>query len=114
MEEAMGQLEANKVRDGLYYGNELVEAVRCGDLERCKKIITLPVEEGGLLLLRYFGEDKQGNSALNLAAKNGHTEVVKLLLGQKCCADIKSVELARENGHQEIVALIKSFKNKDI
>ena len=114
-----GMAEANKFRDGEYYGNELVIAACNGDLDRCKEILTIPVEEGGLILLRLIGVDNQGNSALDLAAKNGHTEIVKLFLESGMGVDGKNtqgktpLELARENGHQEIVALIKSFTNKD-
>jgi uncharacterized protein len=113
-----GMAEANKFRDGECYGNELVIAACNGDLGRCKEILTLPVEEGGLGLLRVLGKDNQGNSALHLAAKNGHTEIVKLFLESGMGAEGKNsqgkapLELARENGHQEMVDLIKFFKNK--
>lgn len=71
--------EANKVKFGTTTGQEILQAAKNGDLETIKRLMSLPVEKGGLLLLRLIARDESGNSALDLATKYGHKDIVKYL-----------------------------------
>lgn len=111
-----GMDEANKIKFGSYSGDKLLEAAKHGDFNLCKHIISLPVEEGGLILLRFLGKDNLGNTALHLASKNGHIEIVKLLLDNGVGTDSRNElgktpkELATNNGHKDIVDLFDAYR----
>lgn len=110
--------DVNKFRDGTYYGEQLIDAARDGDVNRCKEILERPVETSGLILLRYLGKDSQDNSALHLAAKNGHLDVVKLLLENGMGPEGRNnigktpADLAKESGYQHIIHIIEANWNK--
>lgn len=112
--EGMG--EANKIKFGSMSGDKLLEAARRGDTNLCKHIISLPVEEGGLILLRFLGKDNDGNTAMHLASKHGHIEILKLLLNNGIGADSKNglgktpKDLADDNGHKDIVNLLDTHR----
>lgn len=76
------QSEVRRFQEGHYYGETLLEASKNGDYEKVREIITMPVEKGGLLLLRFTARNKEGKSALHLAAENGHIAIVECLLSQ--------------------------------
>lgn len=76
------QSEVRRFQEGHYYGEALLEASKDGDYEKVREIITMPVEKGGLLLLRFTACNKEGKSALHLAAENGHIAIVEYLLSQ--------------------------------
>lgn len=62
---------ASLVRLGHLWGDKLHEASRSGDVEKVREIIAMPVETGGLLLMRYMSTDENGNNALHLTAQAG-------------------------------------------
>jgi len=59
-----------------------------------------------------------GGTALMLAAANGHTETVKLLLDRRANINVRdnegktALEWARERGHTEIVELIEAASQR--
>jgi len=71
--------EANKIKFGEITGQKILQAAKRGDLEAIKRLMALPVEEGGLLLLRFLAKDENGNTALDLATINGHKDIVEYL-----------------------------------
>jgi len=114
-----GMSEANKIKFGHIYGEKLLKAAGQGDLHTIKEIMSLPVETGGLLMLRLIAKDKDGNTALHLAVAQGHGEIVEYLLSQGLRGfDVKNnagetpIDLAKENGHEEISKLMLSYEKK--
>ncbi len=64
------------------------------------------------------GQDWSGFTALMSAARNGHTEVVKLLLAAGANVSAKNnkgetaLSTARMRGHEEIQELLKHYQSK--
>ena len=85
-----------------------------GDIGQIKDIMTTEYVILGIDLLRarISIKDKDGNTALILASKNGHTDIVKLLFQKG--ADLENqnkdgstaLMLASDNGHTEIVKIL--------
>jgi len=109
---------ANAVKFGHRWGMELLEASRNGDVERVREIIAMPVETGGLLLLRFSSRDEKGNTALHLAARAGHLEIVRLLVEVGLNSqntnqqDFTPFALAKKSGHEEIVEYLSGIANE--
>ena len=65
-------------------------------------------------------QENSGLSALMIASQNGHTEVVKLLLGKGAQVNMQensgwsALMIASENGHTEVVKLLLEKVNMQI
>lgn len=87
---------------------QLLDAARAGDLATVTTLIN-----AGMFVDTYYTHDPNyGETALMLAARNGHTEMVDFLLSRGANPDVqndrgKTAEtLAQESGHGDIAALI--------
>ena len=100
----IGNLEILKslTANNSYYG------VASSDME---KIAT----EGYLDILEWFFDEMKARWTLkysDIAAKNGHLEMVKYLLKKKKNFSNKAIDYAAENGHLEVVKLLHSKRKK--
>ncbi|MFZ4438167.1 MAG: ankyrin repeat domain-containing protein [Syntrophales bacterium] len=103
------QSEVGRFQEGVYYGETLLKASQDGDYDKVREIIALPVEKGGFLLLRLLTCNKEGKSALHLAAENGHVAIVEYLLSQGMMMNVE--DLSGET-HTTIKELIKKYESK--
>lgn len=71
--------------------------------------MALPVEKGGLLLLRYLARNLEGKSPLQLAAENGYAEIVEFLLSHWMRVPVEDLS---ENIPKGIKKLIGNHENK--
>lgn len=69
---------ANSFKLGELTGQKLIQAVKYQNLNEIKKLLSLPVDEGGLILLRLTAKDKYGETAKDIALKSNNEEI-KLL-----------------------------------
>ncbi len=96
-------LKKNLMRFHKTRNQELIKAAKIGDFERTKNLIDAGAELNA--------KDSEGWTALHLAAKNGHTKIVNLLLVNKAPIDahydgVTALHWAVENGHTAIVNLL--------
>jgi len=111
--------DAKIFNSGNVTGQELLSAVREGDLEGAKRLMSLPVARGGLVFLRLVAKDAEGSNALHLAAAGGHKEIAVFLMEQGLAAmNMKNSggktpkDLAAENNNKEILDLMAAFEQK--
>ena len=116
-EEALNALEdVRRFQEGEYYGRQLLEAARQGNLCRVKEILELPADKGGLILLRLLSRDNANNSALHLAVMGGYTEVVEALLGAGVRPGSKNglgqteFDIADEVANEEVIDLLNCYR----
>jgi hypothetical protein len=69
---------ANSFKLGELIGQKLIQSVKNQNLNEIKKLLSLPVDEGGLILLRLTAKDKYGETAKDIALKSNNEEI-KLL-----------------------------------
>jgi hypothetical protein len=70
---------ANKFKFGVITGKKIVAAVKANDVSEVKRLINLPVDEGGLLLLRFTQTDEYGKIAIQTAEEMDNQEILSLL-----------------------------------
>lgn len=100
--------DVHRFQNGIYYGEELLNAAKVGDFKKVKEILTLPVESGGLLLLRLAARNNEGKTALHLAAENNHKEIVEFLLSQGMRMNIEALS---DVVSEDIRKLIQDYEN---
>ena len=84
---------ANEIKFGTYHGNQLLDAAKKGDINAVKKILSLPLDRGGMLLLRLTAQDKNGNYAHHIAAADR-----RFHLGNSSPERIELIRLGWEKG----------------
>ena len=72
---------ANSHKFGTLTGQKIISAVKSNNLAEVKRLISLPVNEGGIILLRLIQKDETGKTALEIAQELKHVEVISILLG---------------------------------
>ena len=97
------ELQSNYVKDCTKFGT-LINVIK-----------NINIEYNGLNNIKWLLGDPRvdpssNNNAIQVASKNGHTEIVKLLLGDPrvdpTTYNNKAIRVASENGHTEIVKLL--------
>jgi ankyrin repeat protein len=106
-----GMEEANKFRSGLISGEKLLKAAKEGNYEEVNKIMTQPVETGGLLFLRLIAHNVEGKTALQLAAENGHKTIVEYLLSQGMRVNAEALNDSTAKDIRKIIQDYNSLKN---
>lgn len=103
--------DVHRFQNGIYYGEELLNAAKIGDFRKVEEILTLPVERGGLLFLRLAARDKEGKTALHLAAENGHNTIVEFLLSQGMRINIETLSDTTSEEIRKLIQNYESLKN---
>lgn len=101
----------HRFQNGFYYGEELLNAAKIGDLKKVIEILTLPVERGGLLFLRLAARNKEGKTALHLAAENGHKAIVEFLLSQGMRINIEALSDVTSEDIRKFIQDYESLKS---
>lgn len=73
---------ANKFKTGVLTGQKILVAVKANNAEELKRLMNLPVDEGGLIILRLTQKDSNGKSALQLATESNNEQIIEILRGQ--------------------------------
>lgn len=73
--------QANSHKFGTLTGQKIISAVKSNNPAEVKRLISLPVNEGGLILLRLIQKDETGKTALEIAQELQNEEVISILLG---------------------------------
>ena len=81
------------------------------DIYKNKDIIKLLLKAGADI----NAKDNHGTSALQMAANNGHVDIVRFLLKRKVDSDSIQTALwcAAANDHTDVVKLLKEYGAKD-
>ena len=69
---------ANHYKLGELTGRKIIKAVCLGDLQEVERLLKLPVEKGGLKLLRLTAKDNKGRTAKEIAKELGNELMIKL------------------------------------
>ena len=69
---------ANSFKLGELTGQKIIKAVKGKNIEEIKRLMKLPVDEGGLILLRLTAKDKNGKTAKVLALDSENKEIIDL------------------------------------
>ncbi len=69
---------ANSFKLGELTGQKIIQAVKEKNIEEIKRLMKLPVDEGGLILLRLTAKDKNGKTAKELALDSENKEIIDL------------------------------------
>jgi hypothetical protein len=69
---------ANFFKLGELTGQKIIQAVKGKNIEEIKRLMKLPVDEGGLILLRLTAKDKNGKTAKVLALDSENKEIIDL------------------------------------
>jgi len=69
---------ANSFKLGELTGQKIIKAVKGKNIEEIKRLMKLPVDEGGLILLRLTAKDKNGKTAKELALDSDNKEIIDL------------------------------------
>jgi hypothetical protein len=103
--------ETNKIRFGIISGRKLLRATKEGDYEEVKKIMSQPVETGGLLMFLLMANDVDGRTALHLAAEYGHKAIVEYLLSHGMKVNLTDLNDLISNDIKKIIQEYDSLKN---
>lgn len=69
---------ANSFKLGELTGQKIIKAVKGKNIEEIKRLMKLPVDEGGLILLRLTAKDKNGKTAKELATDSENKEIIDI------------------------------------
>lgn len=69
---------ADNFKLGKLTGQKIIIAVKDRKIDEIKKLINLPVEKGGLILLRLIEKDVSGKTAKDYAIESGENEIIEL------------------------------------
>ncbi len=69
---------ANSFKLGELTGQKIIQAVKGKNIEEIKRLMKLPVDEGGLILLRLTAKDKNGKTAKELALDSENKEIIDI------------------------------------
>jgi hypothetical protein len=69
---------ANSFKLGELIGQKIIQAVNEKNIDEIIRLMKLPVDEGGLLLLRRTAKDKNGKTAKELALNSKNKEIIDL------------------------------------
>lgn len=70
--------QANRIKFGTLTGKKIIEAVKANNIDEVKRLMSLPVDVGGLLILRITQTDERGKSAKQIAEEMNNPEMLKL------------------------------------
>lgn len=70
---------ANSFKLGELTGQKIIQAVKESNIPEVKKLLNLPSDEGGLILLRLTAKDKNGKTAKDLAIEANNKDIIELL-----------------------------------
>lgn len=69
---------ANSYKLGEITGQKIIQAVKDNNVQEVKRLMSLPSEKGGLILLRMTAKDKNGKTAKDLAMASDNDDMKKL------------------------------------
>jgi len=69
---------ANNFKLGKLTGQKIIKAVKNRNIDEIKKLINLPLEKGGLIILRFTEKDASGKTAKDIAIESGEKEIIEL------------------------------------
>ena len=69
---------ADNFKLGKLTGRKIIIAMKDRKIDEIKKLINLPVEKGGLILLRLIEKDVSGKTAKDYAIESGENEIIEL------------------------------------
>ena len=69
---------ANSFKLGELTGQKIIQAVKEKNIEEIERLMKLPVDEVGLLLLRLTAKDKNGKTAKELATDSENKEIIDI------------------------------------
>ncbi|MBS4057499.1 MAG: hypothetical protein KGZ82_09300 [Bacteroidales bacterium] len=70
---------ANSFKLGELTGQKIIQAVMENNISEVKRLMNLPADKGGLILLRLTAKDKNGKTAKELALDSKYEEIIELL-----------------------------------
>lgn len=69
---------ANSFKLGESTGQKIIQAVKDNNISEIKRLLSLPADKGGLILLRHTAKDKNGKTAKDLAVDSKNEEIIEL------------------------------------
>ena len=69
---------ANSFKLGELTGQKIIQAVNDNNISEIKRLLSLPADKGGLILLRLTAKDKNGKTAKDLAVDSNNEEIIEL------------------------------------
>jgi hypothetical protein len=69
---------ANSFKLGELTGQKIIKAINENNINEIKRLMSLPVDKGGLILLRLTAKDKNGKTAKDLATETNNEEIIHL------------------------------------
>jgi hypothetical protein len=69
---------ANSFKLGELTGQKIIQAVKDNNITEIKRLLNLPADKGGLILLRLTAKDKNGQTAKELAVDSKNEEIIEL------------------------------------
>jgi hypothetical protein len=69
---------ANSFKLGELTGQKIIQAVKDNNISEIKRLLSLPVDKGGLILLRHTAKDRNGKTAKELAVDSKNEDIIEL------------------------------------
>jgi hypothetical protein len=69
---------ANSFKLGELTGQKIIQAINENNIDEIRRLMSLPVDKGGLILLRLTAKDKNGKTAKDLAIESKDKEIIQL------------------------------------
>jgi len=70
---------ANSFKLGELTGQKIIQAVKDNNIFEIKRLLSLPADKGGLILLRHTAKDKNGKTAKDLAVDSNMKRLLNCL-----------------------------------